>query len=377
MLLSLLIAVFVAAFAWRGWARGLILEVVDLVGLTIAIVVANLFWPYVAGLLDLVLPIPGAVAVGVGGILSFGGALGIVLVVSRWASSHRHRLPSVGRRLDMIGGTVFSGAWSLLLITGLLLMAVAVPGSRAAVAKPVCDAPLARYLVGDRNPLHDPGQRLARWGQPVLLWVSQRMFETFTLADTDLPPGTARSADTVPVSGSRPSRDPGPCAPSDRGRPVAVEDTYYEFPAAASRELERDPAAEEAILELLNRARAEEGLVPLASDDALRDVGRAHVRDMYLRGYFAHETPECRESARPGDEAAGCRDPFDRMRVAGIDYAAAGENLALAPSPAAAHRALMESPSHRANILSPRYRHVGIGVYVGPYGLMVAQEFWG
>ena len=39
-----------------------------------------------------------------------------------------------------------------------------------------------------------------------------------------------------------------------------------------------------------------------------------------------------------------------------------GENLAVASSIEQAHALLMESPPHRANILNPRYTHVGIGV---------------
>lgn len=39
-----------------------------------------------------------------------------------------------------------------------------------------------------------------------------------------------------------------------------------------------------------------------------------------------------------------------------------GENLAVANSIEEIHRILMESPSHRANILNPRFTHVGIGV---------------
>jgi uncharacterized protein YkwD len=94
---------------------------------------------------------------------------------------------------------------------------------------------------------------------------------------------------------------------------------------------------------------------------------------MYLRGYFAHETPWCRMPVA-GDS---CLDPFDRIRAAGIRYDVAGENLALAPSAAAAHQGLMDSPSHRANILSADYTSVGIAAVRGPYGLMVAQEFKG
>ena len=52
------------------------------------------------------------------------------------------------------------------------------------------------------------------------------------------------------------------------------------------------------------------------------------------------------------------------------------ENLALAPNVDIAHKGLMNSPGHRANILSPSFGRVGIGVIDGGgYGKMFAQEF--
>jgi uncharacterized protein YkwD len=68
--------------------------------------------------------------------------------------------------------------------------------------------------------------------------------------------------------------------------------------------------------------------------------------------------------------------PFDRMHHGGVTFDVAGENLALAPTLTLAHQGLMNSPGHRANILSPDYRAVGIGVIDGgSYGLIVVQDF--
>ncbi len=124
-----------------------------------------------------------------------------------------------------------------------------------------------------------------------------------------------------------------------------------------------NPAAEEEMLRLVNEERHKAGLQPLVMDEALRQVARAHSRDMFQRGYFSHYTPEHAS-------------PFDRMQAAGIRYLTAGENLALAPTIQAAHRGLMNSPGHRANILSPAFRRVGIGAMDGGLrGLMFSQEF--
>jgi uncharacterized protein YkwD/uncharacterized membrane protein required for colicin V production len=120
---------------------------------------------------------------------------------------------------------------------------------------------------------------------------------------------------------------------------------------------------EAGMLELVNQERTSRGLQPLVMDTELLVVARDHARDMFKRGYFAHETPE------------GI-DPFQRMDAAEITYLTAGENLALAPSLDIAHEGLMNSPGHRANILNSQFGRVGIGVLDGGvYGKMFVQEF--
>ena len=123
------------------------------------------------------------------------------------------------------------------------------------------------------------------------------------------------------------------------------------------------PDLEARMLELVNQERMAAGLKPLAPDAELTEVARRHSADMFARGYFAHDTPEG-------------RDPFDRMRAANVRFVTAGENLALAPTVQVAHRGLMNSPGHRANILYPQFGRVGIGILDGGiHGLMISQEF--
>jgi uncharacterized protein YkwD len=123
------------------------------------------------------------------------------------------------------------------------------------------------------------------------------------------------------------------------------------------------PDLEAQMLELVNQERVAAGLGALAPDPELTEVARAHSADMFARGYFAHDSPEG-------------LDPFDRMRRAGVNFSAAGENLALAPTVRVAHTGLMNSPGHRANILRPSFGRLGIGIVDGGYrGIMVSQEF--
>ena len=123
------------------------------------------------------------------------------------------------------------------------------------------------------------------------------------------------------------------------------------------------PFLEIKMLEMVNKERAKEGLPALRNDPEMTRVARAHSNDMFVKGYFAHNSPEGKT-------------PFDRMRAAGVHFNTAGENLALAQTLEIAHTNLMNSPGHRANILHPSFGRLGIGILDGGfYGLMVSQEF--
>jgi uncharacterized protein YkwD len=124
-----------------------------------------------------------------------------------------------------------------------------------------------------------------------------------------------------------------------------------------------DGKAEQEMFQLVNKERMNQGLDPLSFDTQLSDVARKHSNDMLVRGYFSHYTPEGKS-------------PFERMDAANIAYEYAGENLALAPSTSLAMQGLMNSPGHRANILSPNFHKIGIGTIDGGiYGKMYSQEF--
>jgi uncharacterized membrane protein required for colicin V production len=128
-------------------------------------------------------------------------------------------------------------------------------------------------------------------------------------------------------------------------------------------ELAADPVAERQLLDLVNDERTQRGLGVLVWDDRLVPVARAHSEEMFRLKYFSHESP-----------VAGS--PFDRLRAAGVTYSRAGENLAYAQSVSVAHRALMNSPGHRENMLRPEFARIGIGVInAGAYGRMVTQLF--
>jgi uncharacterized protein YkwD len=122
----------------------------------------------------------------------------------------------------------------------------------------------------------------------------------------------------------------------------------------------RSAALRGSVLRLLNRQRARHGLRPLRRSGALDDAARWQSHDLVRYRYFAHE--------RPGGPSL-----FKRIRKTGYLRGARswtlGENIAWGQGsrsrPKSIVAAWMASPGHRANILSPAFREVGIGLSLG------------
>ncbi len=124
-----------------------------------------------------------------------------------------------------------------------------------------------------------------------------------------------------------------------------------------------DASAENSMITMLNHERANRGQSALTVDNKLRQLARDYAESMLSRGYFSHYTPEGLS-------------PFDRMQSRDILFSYAGENLAFSPNVDLAMQGLMNSPGHKANILSADFHRVGIGVIdAGIYGEMFVQEF--
>jgi uncharacterized protein YkwD len=159
-------------------------------------------------------------------------------------------------------------------------------------------------------------------------------------------------------------------APTSHERIVAAarSGTLGSTPVAPPRDAPARPAAEEArMLELVNRDRVRAGLSPLALDEQLASMARAHSRDMLEHDFFAHISPN---SGRL----------VERATAAGFRYRRLAENIAVHSDVESAEAALLRSPGHRVNILDPGFTHVGIGVAIatddsGARRVYVTQNF--
>jgi uncharacterized YkwD family protein len=120
---------------------------------------------------------------------------------------------------------------------------------------------------------------------------------------------------------------------------------------------------EQQMITLVNQARSQNNLPALQVDMQVTNVARVKAQDMIDNNYFSHNSPKYGS-------------PFDMMKSFGVHYVKAGENIAGNQTVQNAHNALMNSPGHRENILSPDYTHIGIGIKQGgQYGNMFSQMF--
>ncbi|MEM6837038.1 MAG: CAP domain-containing protein [Cyanobacteria bacterium P01_C01_bin.120] len=105
------------------------------------------------------------------------------------------------------------------------------------------------------------------------------------------------------------------------------------------------------LINLTNAYREQNGLPRLSLDLDLAEAAQSHSQNMASSDFFAHRDP------------AG-QSPRDRATDAGYERGAVGENIAAGqPTPQAVFNAWLNSPGHRANILSSTWNEIGVGYY--------------
>lgn len=198
----------------------------------------------------------------------------------------------------------------------------------------------------------------------------------------------APAATTAGDGAPAPSADPASVAGGRDGDPVSRDATRSATPALPSRTLtqssqspqsspstpaatgtkviqaspDRAAAYEAQVVALTNQQRLAYGCPALRDDPRLRAAAMGHSVDMQTRDYFAHDTPD------------GVT-PWTRIGAQGYTDPSA-ENIAKGQqTPQAVVDAWMNSPGHRANILSCSSKAIGVGVQFGPSGPWWTQDF--
>ena len=126
---------------------------------------------------------------------------------------------------------------------------------------------------------------------------------------------------------------------------------------------------EQMIFNKVNEERAKAGVAPLSYSNTMQKYARIKSEDMGLRKYFSHEDPN-------GQLITA------KMKADGVSYNAWGENIAYLSGYSGdsniANQFMnnwMNSSGHRANILSPNFTSIGIGVYKIGNTYYATQEF--
>ncbi len=117
---------------------------------------------------------------------------------------------------------------------------------------------------------------------------------------------------------------------------------------------------------MVNRERTTHGLQPLRLDTRLASAAREHTYVMRRK---------IERSGQSGFQHQGSCG--DRIRRVGYEWQACGENIAYGKNQSVAelHAALLESPEHRANLLSEKFRDIGIGIEQTADEIWITQDF--
>lgn len=115
------------------------------------------------------------------------------------------------------------------------------------------------------------------------------------------------------------------------------------------------PVMAKKLWKLVNTKRKRQQLSVLRRHPVLDALAQSHANDMAQYNYFAHT------SARHGSFS-------ERFQTLGWHVKMARENIVIARSPKQAHKFWSGSPSHRSNLIEPKFRLTGVGAAVGRNG---------
>lgn len=114
-------------------------------------------------------------------------------------------------------------------------------------------------------------------------------------------------------------------------------------------------AEESCFTSRINGARERAGLSPYETNADLAGIARTHSQKMAESGTIYHST--------------------NLASVAPRGWKSLGENVGMGPTCDAIHNAFMNSPSHRANVLEPKFAFVGVGVVIASNTIFVTEVF--
>ena len=312
---DLVIIIFLITFLISGFERGFIVNSIDLVGFVLSFAIALKYYSFISVLLVSNFSLPKGIANALGFIF-LGFALETILFVIARLVYQMIPIQIRGSKINKWLGPVPAFINGLVVVAFFLTVVVATP-VQPRIKQAIINSQLGGPLISHTQIIEREISSI--FGEAVL----------DTLSFITIP---AESEERVDLG-------------------------------FTTTEVTNDPEAELQMFTLINEERKKVGLSVVVVDIELKEVARHHGVDMFSKGYFSHVNTQNQT-------------PFDRIEEANIDFIAAGENLAFAPTVKLAHQGLMQSPGHRANILSTDFGKVGIGVVDAEvYGKIFVQNF--
>lgn len=300
-------------FTFSAFGRIFVFELLDLLSFILAFCLSLIFYSFPASLLQSQFQ----VVLGLSQVISFMLIWFLTEIFFYFLLQIFYkRLSGLRFRYDTVFSIIPSFLRSLIFVAFILILTTAFP-IQPAVKKEVLGSKIAILILQNAYGLEDPVKNV--FGQ----------FSTESLTFVTIEPGASKKIDL----------------------------------GVKTSEVSPDNNSEQQMIDLVNSERIKEGIEELKYDANLFTIARNYSKDMFERGYFSHYSPEGKTVA-------------DRGLAARINFSVIGENLAFAPSVTSAHKGLMNSPGHRANILSKNYAKIGIGaIDGGVYGKMFTQVF--
>lgn len=316
-MVDFLLGIYLAGLGVRGWLRGFVRELMDLVGLIVGAAVAfRLSAPLGAFVSDRFGVGPEAARIGAGIALFL--LFGVSVSVAAHYLSKLMNLPGLSL-INRVLGTGVAVAWGVLLVV-ILVSIVAVLPVPDAVDEAIAGSTVAQNLAG-------PDSLPRSVIEPL---IGDEALSALALIER--------------ISGER--------------RIVPDEGERVELGDVSPEAVKVVPGGVALVADRVNGDRLAAGVDSLAWSEALAAVAQRRALAMYRAGFVARRTPPQVLEATAGE---------------GLRLQRAEEMVALAATERASHAAIVEAGE--SALVDPGFDRVGLAVVEGPVGVMVVEVY--
>jgi uncharacterized protein YkwD len=321
--LDFILGLALAGLLVRGWTRGFVREVLDLVGLILGVWIAfRLSAPLGEFLSDRFGVSPEVAAIGAGIVLFV--LFGVAMAVAARYLSKVMNLPGL-TMINRVGGAAVALGWGIVILLVVLNLALVLP-LPPSWDQAIEDSTVAQAIVGPEA-------------------LPQQAFES--VASSQVLSSLTALQSVIGASRAVPE-----------GNEIII------IPPAPEDEIRQVRDEVDDLMVRINEYRAGQGLSALTTSAVFTDVAESRAAVMYTTGRLSRDTPV-------GGSV------LDDLAAAGVRPTLAGENLALASSSRAAFDGMLDSPTALAQLNEPGYDRAGVAVVEGPTGRLVVVVFGG